>query len=74
LALFLGVVSVFAGTVGAYWGIARARAPLGAAEPQETIDRRIRFKAAHLGQAKTAVAITGVLLVAAVIALILTSV
>jgi hypothetical protein len=46
---------VNAAAVGAYIGIARARAPLNAPEPETTIARRQRFKADHLGQTRVAV-------------------
>ena len=65
LALFLGALLPCGAAIGAYIGIVRARAPFGAPEPQETIDRRRSFKQAHLGQARFAVIVTGCLLVAA---------
>ena len=65
LAAFLAVLIVNGAAVGAYIGIARARAPLHAPEPEDTIERRQRFKAEHLGQARLAVIIALGLLVAA---------
>jgi hypothetical protein len=61
---------VNAAAIGAYIGIARARAPLNAPEPETTIARRQRFKADHLGQTRVAVIIAAGLLVAATVWLI----
>lgn len=54
-------------SLGAYIGIARARAPLGAPESQEVLDRRQRFKEQHLGKARFALVASAVLLVAALV-------
>lgn len=70
LALFLVALMLCAGAVGAHIGIARARAPLGAPERQEMVDRRLRLKDAHLGQVRWAVILTGTALAAALVYLI----
>lgn len=60
--------AVLAGcALGAYVGIARAKAPLGAPESQQTLDRRQRFKEQHLGHARLALVGSAVLLVAALV-------
>lgn len=66
------VLIVNGGAVGAYIGIARARAPLNAPESKEIIERRQRFRSEHLGQARAAVIIAVGLLVAATVWLIAT--
>lgn len=66
LAAFLAALMLFAAALGAHIGIARARAPFDAPEPQSTIARRQRFRAEHLGQARLAMLITGALLAATV--------
>jgi hypothetical protein len=70
LALFLVALMICGAAVGAYIGIARARAPLGAPEPQKIVNRRQRFKEAHLGQARRALIASGCLLAGALVYLI----
>lgn len=71
--LLLAVALVWAATLGTYLGIKRARAPLGAPEPQAIIDRRLRFRDSHLEGSQKALIATSVLLLAAVVLLILVS-
>jgi hypothetical protein len=71
LAIFLVAMLLCSAALGAYIGIARGRAPLGAPEPRETIDRRLRFKTAHIHQARRALILTAGLFVASIAYLVL---
>jgi hypothetical protein len=61
LLIFIVLTCVLAAAVGAYIGIVRARAPLNAPESDAIRQRRLRFKDAHSGQARTAVFVAGAL-------------
>lgn len=67
----LGACVVIAAT--AYWTIRRAKASYGAPESQDVIDRRRQFRAAHLGKAKVAVAVTAALFLGSLAFLITTT-
>ena len=71
IAVFIVFALVAGAAMGAYFGIARARPPLGASESAEIHDRRVKFKEAHIGQAKFALVVSGGLLFVAGVLLII---
>jgi hypothetical protein len=74
LGFFLAVLLVWAASLGMYWGTARARLPLRAPQSQEITDKLIAFKREHLGTARTGFIAASLLLVAALVVLIVSSV
>ena len=70
LLIFLVLLVLLGGAIGAYIGIARARAPLNAPEPDEIHERRLRFRDAHLAQARAVLIAVAVLWLASAVLLV----